>query len=321
MKKHLLILAVAAFSLSISTAKAQIISASEDAMETWHTDPVNPGANDPNSGSPGVPSWQCLNPLSGAITGASPVSTFEENTIVHGGSHSCKLTSVQLTTSSYAYVKSFLKHDTCGLVMSGTITAAPAFKLGVPFAGGRITQFSFWYQYFPATGAGKPDTASCSVVLTHYTGTTNIIGQGQLLMNSAGSWTHGTVNITYSMAGSPDTIIVVFSSSSYYKPVPGSILYIDDITTPAGINEVNGAATQVDVYPNPASTEVNFRVTGENTHSLEVFDITGKKVNTYAVKDNEASVNTASYPAGLYLYQLKDKDGNMVKVGKFSVAR
>lgn len=331
MKKHLLLLAVAALSFGLNTAKAQVIIPNlppaynnPDGFEVWHSDPVNGSAKDPNNGSSTPAQWQCLNPLSGFVLGSSPVSVFQDSVPaeVHGGKYSCKIVSVKLTATSYSYVSAFLPHDTVGMVMTGSITGTPSFKLGAPF-NKRIATFSFWYLYSPQTGAGKPDTASCSVVLTHYyNGTTNILGSGELLMNAAGSWTQGTVTINYdSLSGNPDTIDVVFNSSSYFKPVPGSTLIIDDATVPVGINEVHATTASVDVYPNPASDEVNFRISGKNAYTVEVYDITGKKISTYGVTNNMASVNTSNYNPGLYLYQVYDKTGTMLKVGKFSVVR
>lgn len=318
MKKHLLLLAVAALSFGLNTAKAQVIPiAGEDGFEVWHADPLNGAAMDPNNSNPSPSQWQCLNVFSSSLFGSGPVSVFQDSTTVHGGKYSCKIVSVVFNPTTYSYVSAFLPHDTMGIVMGGTITGS-SFKVGVPF-NRRITQFNFWYQYTPKTGAGKPDTASCTVGLAHKG---NILGGGELLLNSAGSWTPGTVPITYDSAtGNPDTIIVVFNSSSYFKPVPGSILLIDDVSVPAGLDEVSASAANVDAYPNPASTEVNFRVSGKIAYSITVYDITGKKVGTSAIRNNMANVNTANYSPGLYIYQVYDKNGTLLNVGKFSVVR
>jgi len=328
MKKYLLFLLVVSFTLSINPAKAQvsIVDDSADGFETWANDPLGAQAKDPNTGNAGASGWQCLNSLASVIFNTSgppytPVSVFQDSTLVHRGRYSCKITSVVLNATGYSYVQSLAKHDTIGVVFLGAVTSNnPPITLGVSFPH-RIDTFSFWYQYVPATNAGIPDTASCSVVLTHYH---HEVGAGSLLLNATGTWTKKSVKIIYDSAFGPDTLNVLFSSSSLYKPLPGSALYIDDAGTPLnplGINETNTPSASVDVYPNPASNKVNLRISGQNAYGVEVFDITGKKINTYSVKNNAANINTQTYSPGLYIYQLYDKEGALIKVGKFSVAQ
>jgi hypothetical protein len=319
MKKYLLFLATVAFACTMHTAKAQIVSASADDMEVWNPDPANASANDPNVGFTPA-GWQCLNVLSSFLTGNSPISCFEENSIVHSGSHSCKLKSTVFTATSYNYIKALFKHDTCNVLFTGTILTSPSPSIvpGAPFTS-RTSAINFWYQYFPQNNNAKPDTASCGVVLTKNHAQ---IGSGYMTMNSAASWTNGNVNITYTALGNPDTIIVIFSSSSQVAPAPGSLLYIDGVTAaaPLAVNEI-GSIASVGVYPNPASSQVNFRITGENAKTIKVYDITGKELNTYVVKSNELNLNTSGFANGLYIYQAYDVNGGLIKVGKFNIEK
>lgn len=326
MKKHLLILSAALLTFSLNTVKAQtIISTNADDMETWAPDVF--GVNEPNGGGSGVPGWQCLNILSSSFTGSSPVSVFEENTIVHHGSHSCKIVSVVLTATSYSYVKGFVP-DTVGVVLSGTLTSKPSFIPGVPFTK-RITSVTFWYQYMPATATSIPDTAYALVELTHHTTATNILGGGSLKMIAAGTWTQGTIPVVYdSLTGNPDSITVVFSACSYTskgRPLPGSILYVDQVATvsPAGIEPLTFSASDLDVYPNPSSSQVNFRISmqGSDAYTIALYDITGKKVGTYNAKNGVNTINTSGFNSGLYFYQLYDVTGQPLKTGKFSIVR
>lgn len=320
MKKYLLLLTAVAFVCTMHTAKAQIIATADDDMETWNPDPLVPSANDPNSGSLNTLGWQCFNLFNNGLLGGSPVSCFEESSIVHSGSHSCKLKSVVFTATSYNYIKSLFKHDTLSVLLTGTITNTPSVSLipGAPFTM-RTSAINFWYQYFPQNNNAKPDTASCAVILTknHVQ-----IGAGYVTMNSAASWTNVSANVAYSALGNPDTIIVVFSASSQFKPAPGSLLYIDGVTAagPLAVNEI-GNETGVNVYPNPASSRVNFSITGANTHSIKIYDVTGKEVNAYMVKNNMLTVNTSGFASGIYIYQAYDMNGGLIKVGKFNIEK
>jgi len=317
MKKTLLFITVTLVVLTVSTAKSQIISAADDDFETWAADPANGAAMDPNTGSVGAPAWECLNPLSSVILGNSPISVFEENSIVHSGNHSCKITSVVLTATSYNYVKSFIPRDTTGLLMTATFTSQPSIVPGAPY-NKHIHRVDFWYQYMPQMNNGKPDTAFGLVVMTkaHV-----VIGQGYVKLNAAATWTQDSIVIAWTSGNAPDTIQVYYSSSSLYKPAPGSILYVDGVS-PLAVNDIADAAkASVEVYPNPAFSQVNFRVKGENAHSIEVYDITGKEVSAETLKDNALSLNTNTYPAGLYIYKLVDKNSAVIKVGKFTVEK
>jgi|SRR6185312_3081837 len=326
MKKYLLILALAAYTFS---AKAQIPIVAgvngADGFEVWSADPLG-SEKDPWNGNSSTAQWQCLNILSASLFGVpqSPQSVFQDSTTVHGGKYSCRIVSVVLNNTGYSYVKSFVPHDTMGIVLGATITFNPSPNIvpGIPFIN-RIVSLSFYYQYAPALSHGNtiPDTAYCSVTMTHRR---NVLGGGILKMNStSGNWVKGTVTIAYDSSAThmPDTIDVLFSSSSLYAPVPGSTLIIDDGTTLGIDDNINAVKANVDVYPNPASTQVNFKVSGSgiNAYGIEVYDITGKKISTNAVKDNMASINTSTYASGLYIYQVYDKSGALMNVGKFSI--
>jgi hypothetical protein len=326
MKKYLLILSVV-FVGMMQTTKAQntypIVPRYDD-FEIWYQDPANGSAMDPDTGTFNVPCWLTLNPLSSPLIGPPPhpVSVFKDSTTVHSGKYSCRVLSVVYNATAYNYIKSFIPHDTLGALLLGTLTNAPSIIPGYPYTH-HISSFTFWYQYAPQMNAGKPDTASCAVVLTRllHGDFRKQIASGRIVMNNtSNTWVQGTVNLTYDTAGcNPDTIQVIFASSSLYKPAPGSTLILDGVS-PLGVDElVDGVPTAITVYPNPASAAVNFSISGAPAHAIDVYDITGKKVNTYPVKDFNLTINTSSYPTGIYLYKVYNKSGEVMKTGKFNI--
>src|ERR1700722_19996325 len=174
MKKHLLALATILIGASSVNAQFQLINPD---FATWtHTAASAPfypqSFDDPNSGI-GSNGWWEFNPFTTALIGTSPsVSVFKDSTVVYpGDKYSCKITSVVLSTTSYGYVKSFIPHDTTGILLTGNFsTSAPYIHLGLPTTN-RLVSFSFYYQYAPAsTGASIPDTAFCSIRLSHFSG-------------------------------------------------------------------------------------------------------------------------------------------------------
>jgi hypothetical protein len=86
-------------------------------------------------------------------------------------------------------------------------------------------------------------------------------------------------------------------------------------------------AKVVKVYPNPASDRINFQIqnTGDNndgSYEIIVYNFLGKRLND--IKDITTNLCTLAldkYYSGIYIYQLRDKKGNLVESGKFNVIR
>ena len=93
-------------------------------------------------------------------------------------------------------------------------------------------------------------------------------------------------------------------------------------STPAGINRYSAPTNSVVLYPNPANTEVNISVSGNCTAAnLEIYDITGRSVGAYSLRNNFLTINTQSFTSGLYIYKLFDGSGNQLNVGKFNIVK
>ncbi|MCW3103091.1 MAG: hypothetical protein JWO09_1531 [Bacteroidetes bacterium] len=87
-----------------------------------------------------------------------------------------------------------------------------------------------------------------------------------------------------------------------------------------GINEYTSAMS-VDVYPNPAQEAVNFMVDSRLAASVQIFDITGRKVDAFGITSDLTTINTSAYANGTYTYVVSGKDAAVLTRGKFSVAK
>lgn len=85
------------------------------------------------------------------------------------------------------------------------------------------------------------------------------------------------------------------------------------------LTEIEKAATTVQVYPNPATDVVNFTIEYNKAKMVKITDITGREVTTANFDINAAQVNVSTFKAGIYLYQIMDVDGNVIKSGKINV--
>ena len=86
-----------------------------------------------------------------------------------------------------------------------------------------------------------------------------------------------------------------------------------------GLSAVELAANSVKVYPNPASDVVNFSIDYNKARTVNVMDITGKLVATTDFNLGSAQLDARSLNAGVYLYQIVDTDGVVVKTGKVTI--
>jgi hypothetical protein len=86
-----------------------------------------------------------------------------------------------------------------------------------------------------------------------------------------------------------------------------------------GMDELNKAAQSLNVYPNPASDVVNFSIDYNKAASVKMMDITGRIIETVNFDMNNASVDVRNYNAGIYMYQVLDNEGQVIKAGKVSV--
>ena len=85
----------------------------------------------------------------------------------------------------------------------------------------------------------------------------------------------------------------------------------------------NDDTKTVKFYPNPASSFINFEF-AENyndSYTLVIFNFIGKKVEDFKVTDQKITVSLTDFYRGLYIFQLRDKQGNIVESGKFQVVK
>jgi hypothetical protein len=87
-----------------------------------------------------------------------------------------------------------------------------------------------------------------------------------------------------------------------------------------GVNEYT-TALDMNVYPNPAQNEVNFMVDSKIAHSMVIYDITGRKVDSFMIISDLSTINTSSYANGSYTYSVLGIDNTILARGKFSVAK
>jgi hypothetical protein len=87
------------------------------------------------------------------------------------------------------------------------------------------------------------------------------------------------------------------------------------------VNSVAKADNSVLAYPNPASTEITFKISSGENQFIRISDITGRELSSSLIYNNQVQINVSAYASGIYIYEVFDKSGNAVNRGKFSVVK
>jgi hypothetical protein len=99
-----------------------------------------------------------------------------------------------------------------------------------------------------------------------------------------------------------------------------STVWMNEQRWPVGLSEeLNKAAESLSVYPNPASDLINFAIDYNKATAVKMMDITGRVIETVNFNLNNAQVDVRNYNAGIYMYQVLDNEGKVVKAGKVTV--
>lgn len=79
----------------------------------------------------------------------------------------------------------------------------------------------------------------------------------------------------------------------------------------------------VKFYPNPATSMITFDFQRgyDKSLNLQIFNFIGKKVQEISNVTPKTTVNLNDFYRGIYIFQLKDKNGKVVDSGKFQVSK
>lgn len=83
------------------------------------------------------------------------------------------------------------------------------------------------------------------------------------------------------------------------------------------------AVKTVKLYPNPAVSFINFEFLKnyDKSYSLEIYNFIGKKIADINPAEKKIIVPLTDFYRGVYIFQLKDKQGTIVEAGKFQVVK
>ena len=79
----------------------------------------------------------------------------------------------------------------------------------------------------------------------------------------------------------------------------------------------------VKFYPNPASSFINFEFDKnyDASFTLVIYNFIGKKIVDLKISEQKMNVPLTDFYRGVYIFQVRDKQGNIVESGKFQVSK
>lgn len=88
-------------------------------------------------------------------------------------------------------------------------------------------------------------------------------------------------------------------------------------------NNAESSNRIIKFYPNPASAFINFDFlrSYDVNYTLFIFNFMGKKIIEIKNTPSRINLNLVDFYRGVYIYQLRDKNGIIMETGKFQVVK
>lgn len=177
-----------------------------------------------------------------------------------------------------------------------------------------------WYKYAPA----NQDSAYIQVMFLANNDQDTVCFTRKDLF-AATDWTRFSVPLCENALNNTAEVLSLFFSSSWGDGAQGeaevgSVLFVDDIEfiQTVGIDEAESERTW-SVYPNPVIGELNVQVLQGEEATIEIIDVTGKLVKKEKVNESNQKVDLNSLVTGIYLYQIRSEQNEILRTGKLLV--
>ena len=84
--------------------------------------------------------------------------------------------------------------------------------------------------------------------------------------------------------------------------------YDPDTCSLTGINETGDESSELEIFPNPFSEKLNISINSHQPAEIIIYDMNSKKV-MHKTFTKAVSINTKSLAKGIYVYEVKNKNG------------
>lgn len=196
---------------------------------------------------------------------------------------------------------------------------------GSTITAGQPTTFKFWVRNIDSatiSGANKVFVSLGSFNGTTFTNQTQPVALAAVNIAPGDSQQFTqqyTINVTGGGSGNIGLGLAVWYSpdgtNATFNSFSAAIYNLFN-----SISEAAKAAATVKVYPNPAVSILNIDLDYEKEKIINIFDITGKVVQTLRSSANRTDIDVSMFNKGMYLYEIRTAGNDMIKSGRFNVA-
>jgi hypothetical protein len=216
-------------------------------------------------------SWDNLDSAT-AIIG---ILTCQQTTDKHSGQFAVKLLTQEVII--------FGTDTANGIITTGNLIVIPPYGIegGIPYTE-RPDSIAGWFKYTPAPGD------STQIQFDLFTNAGDTIGTALIQIGqTVTGYTRFSAPVVYQSSGTPELSRWLISSSNGYNALPGSVLYVDDISLifTTGVNEIENSSglgihqtieSEVLWLSNPKHVSGNLTVYNTLGNALAVFPLSGE---------------------------------------------
>lgn len=91
------------------------------------------------------------------------------------------------------------------------------------------------------------------------------------------------------------------------------------IPSTVGVRENYQLISDLSVYPNPATTQLNFYTENKSVKHVFIYDVSGKLIESKLFTDGKLTLNVSDYANGKYIFNVTGADNQLLKTGKITV--
>ena len=166
-------------------------------------------------------------------------------------------------------------------------------------------------------------TGTLTLPAKTFTNVIRVVTSQTLSANIAGGATVNLLVYDYYSTDASKAPILTINTSTISSLIGGTstqtIVSVQKNYDVVGLNEFQKSNIELSVFPNPSTNVVNFSTSSLEADKVSVFDITGKIIATEVMEMGKAKMNTANFANGVYLYQVTDKNNQILTTDKFNV--
>lgn len=218
------------------------------------------------------------------------------------------------------------------LMMAGVSAFAQkdiAVELVNPAAGSTITSKQAFNFDVKLTNAGTVALTDQDTVIVLFVINNNILTDGQgrpigivsrtaMAVGETKTVSLNNISLTINSEGNAN-VCAVSSLSSDNNNANNAGCSAVQFKFATALSEIEAAANTVNVFPNPVNDVLNFSIDYSKATNVSVMDMTGRLIENVNFEMNSARVDVRNYNKGVYLYQITNSAGEVVKAGKFTV--